>query len=173
MRYIKAGDIVEYDGGEYLVGEVLGNVVRLRNTGTTDYRIVALEEMSDAIVPVAAPPIAHPGELDRLTDDQIKALQDLGDHLEEMVSGIHPNLPGILNPTYRRNVRHADREQAKSDELRKLGHNIAPRSLRRKAKRYLPAPGIRDLAALIDLRPSKRSTRSGRSQNCSLSPSGT
>ncbi len=32
MRYIKAGDIVEYDGGEYLVGEVLGNVVRLRNT---------------------------------------------------------------------------------------------------------------------------------------------
>lgn len=156
MRYIKAGDIVEYDGGEYLVGEVLGNVVRLRNTGTTEYRVVALEEMSDAIAAVPAPPIAHPGELDRLTNDQIKALQYIGDHLEEMITGIHPNLPGIVNPVYRRNVRLADREQAKSDELKKLGQDISPRSLRRKAKRYMPAPGIRDLAALIDLRTTKQ-----------------
>ncbi len=112
--------------------------------------------MSDAIAPVPAPPIAHPGELDRLTNDQIKALQYIGDHLEEMITGIHPNLPGIVNPVYRQNVRLADREQAKSDELKKLGQNISPRSLRRKAKRYMPAPGIRDLAALIDLRTTKQ-----------------
>ncbi|MFJ4221861.1 Mu transposase C-terminal domain-containing protein [Curtobacterium luteum] len=157
IRLISAGDIVEFDDGEYLVGEILVNAVKLRETGTAEYRVVALEELSAVVTPVSIDtPTALPGELDRLTESQLTEIRALADHLEEMLTGVHPKLPHVVNPLYRKNIRRLDRAKTKSEELRKLGFDISSRTLLRKAQKYAPAPGVRNLAGLIDLRRLRR-----------------
>lgn len=151
IRTISVGQVLTIDDATWVVCEYTGLAVKLRDVDTGEYRLVALEEISEAD-PAAGPSQQgkHPGELDLLTTEQIRRLQFLADHLDEMTTGIHPDRPGVYNPVYRPNRPIRDREVEKSAELAQLGYTISAASLHRKRLAYSPGPGIRSLVALLD-----------------------
>lgn len=156
IRTISLGQIVNLDDAPWVVCEYTGLAVKLRDVDTGEYRLVALEELSEAVsAEIGTPSGRHPGELDLLTTEQIRKLRFLADHLDEMTTGIHPDRPGVFNPIYRPNRPIKDRESDKSAELDRLGYTISAASLHRKRLAYSPAPGVRSLVALLDGRTSR------------------
>lgn len=151
IRSIALGDYIELDGTELLISEYDGRAVKVRNTDSGEYRILTLEEVADAVA-LPSIDVPQPRELEFIPPALRTELEWLADHLDEMVTGIHPARPHEFNPLYRPTIPIAVREQTKSEELARLGKSISARSLRRKRRDYAPEPGARSLAGLLDKR---------------------
>ncbi|QVG65540.1 DDE-type integrase/transposase/recombinase [Curtobacterium flaccumfaciens pv. flaccumfaciens] len=155
IRTVAIGDSIELDGHEFFICDYDGLAVKVRDSDTAEYRILRVDEVADAI---ALPPIEtpQPRELEFIPPALRSELERLADHLDEMITGIHPKRPHEFNPLYRPNIPIAVREITKSEELERLGVIMSPRTLRRKRSDYAPEPGRRSLAGLLDRRKRQR-----------------
>lgn len=148
-RTVSVDDIIELNNDEHVVLHIGVNDVTVRDVDTGEYRTVTLAELAD-LTPVDD---SHTElsfvDMQRATQDELEAARRLAGHIEEILTGKHPDHEQ-LDPAYGPSKTMAERDQAKSDQLTRTGTPISVRSLRRKRRLYSASPVGRNLGALLD-----------------------
>lgn len=161
MRRISIGTELKFHDGTYLIAEVAGSTLKLRNLDTGNYITI---HSSEVPLRLAEPPEYAPiraGDLERASEEAVQEAEFWAYHLEETWTGIRlgepdsqvpasPYDPGITNLK--------QRMQGKVAELEGLGLKTSVGTLKRKRA----VSKIEGTTALLDRRKMRQESPLGR-----------
>lgn len=146
MRTLNTTEDLILDNGTFRVTDRVGNRIHLQNVSTGEHSCVHLGDLLPRLAELPALPAVSPRVLDHLSGEDRKKVETWAIHIEEMVSGKHPEFPRgrpQYDPT---KTSLNERAAAKTLELKAFGIK-ASRSTLFEKKALFAAGGA---AALID-----------------------
>lgn len=146
---VAISDLVVVSSVEHEVLDVGLKGITLKNLQTLEVSVVTRAVLAD-LLPVRPDTGAFMApELDRASGEQLAAARALAAHIEEVLTGKHPDHEE-LDPLFALNVPMGEKDAAKARQLTRAGFRMSARTFRRKREDYTGHPSGRNLAALLD-----------------------
>ncbi len=150
---IRHGDLLEFDGAEYVVLDILPPEVWLRDIATDERSTIRIGDLTDALLLERPAAERSVSELDLLSPVERADVEFLAGHLIEVITGKHPD-HDELDPLFDPRRSKALKDAAKATQLSRAGFDISERTIRRKRTAFSRGTNghVYNYLALVDWR---------------------